>query len=281
MNHIIVLAPAKLNLTLDIVGVREDGYHLMEMVMQTISLADTIHLQKSPSMSIQCSGEVKADASNIAYKAAEAFFLYTKIEGAVTINIDKKIPIMAGMGGGSADGAAVLRGLNTLFEAGLSLTQLCEIGATIGADIPFCVYGGTALVSGIGEIVTPLEPLRHCYFVVAKPQISVDTKKAFAGFDAIKTVNHNNSLNMTNAIETGDLSHVSAELFNVFEQTIFADEIDELKVSMMLHGAQNAIMTGSGSAVFCIFANHTRAATCYDKMKQTFPNAEIFLCETV
>ena len=191
MKRITVKAPAKINLSLDILGKRADGYHFLRTVMHAIDLCDTIHISMTGSdIQILCDREdVPCDERNIAYKAAAAFFDQTQAtQTGIRIQIDKTIPSQAGLGGGSADGAAVLVALNELYQTGLDTSKLQKIGALVGADIPFCITGGCALAEGIGEILSPIHAQLDCCFVVCKPEIGVSTAAAYNKFDEIGTV---------------------------------------------------------------------------------------------
>ena len=272
----LILAPAKLNLTLDIVGRRPDGYHLMEMVMQAVDLFDRIILERSESFCFCCHAGVSAapqDERNLADRAARAFCAHTgaPMEG-FSIRLEKAIPSGAGMGGGSADAAGVLAGLNRLFGTGLPLSELCAIGETVGADVPFCLTGGTALVEGIGERITPLSPFPHCWFVTAKPDFSIDTGEAFARFDRGEIVARPDTEGMCAAICCGDLRRAAHFLGNVFtpiaqlagDGTILTDLCERMRAA----GALGAEMTGSGSAVFGVFPSAAEAERCRDKLAQ-------------
>lgn len=270
----LILAPAKLNLTLDIVGRRPDGYHLMKMVMQTVNLFDHIELERSEGFRFTCSAGISAappDDRNLAVRAAKAFCVRAGIpmEG-LSISLEKAIPSGAGMGGGSADAAGVLFGLNKLFGIGLTLSELCEIGETVGADVPFCLTGGTALVEGIGERITPLSPFPDCWFVTAKPDFSINTKEAFDWFDRGEPVRHPDAEGMCAAIRRGDLSGAAHFLGNAFTPIAQAAEngaaLTNLCRLMREDGAIGAEMTGSGSAVFGVFTTPAQADNCRNKL---------------
>ncbi|WMJ22623.1 4-(cytidine 5'-diphospho)-2-C-methyl-D-erythritol kinase [Paludicola sp. MB14-C6] len=267
-----VQAPAKINLSLDIVGLREDGYHLMEMVMQSVSLSDTITIEETAEKGIFLSSNIPYipnDQRNIAYKAATAFYNHTKIEyQGVSIQLHKRIPSGAGLGGGSADGAAVLVGLNELYQTKLSMDELIAIGQKVGADIPFCLVGGTCFVEGIGEKITPLHNMPSCYIVIAKPYKSINTKLAFTAYDNATDIHHPNTQALLQGIEQKDLAKISSEICNVFEQTIQLKEITKIKQTMKKYGVMNAMMTGSGSAVFGIFTDESQAYKCVGKLKR-------------
>lgn len=290
MEQILIKAPAKINLSLDIVGVRDDGYHLMQMIMQTISLYDYIKITKSNGVdcndiTISCNKNgIPTDKSNIAHKTATAFFRHIGANLGVHIDIEKNIPSCAGMGGGSADGAGVLVGLNTLFGANLSQDELIQIGQTVGADIPFCLCGGTAFVEGIGEQITSLNALPQCFIAVTKPALAVSTKSAFAEYDVYKNIIHPNTQRLLEYVKTSDLRGISKNMGNVFEQVIHpscssqSNQLVNIKNTMLESGAIGAMMTGSGSAVFGIFTEKENAQN-YISMAKI--EGEHFLCQPV
>ena len=283
MESIEILAPAKINLTLDILGVREDSYHLLEMVMQTINIYDKLTITKNNCNKIvlTCNNkDIPTDGKNIVVKVANAFFNYTKIHHGIDIFLEKNIPSQAGLGGGSADGAATLKALNKLFNTKIPPKTLAKIGGEIGADIPFCIFGGTAIVSGIGEIVKPIKAFKDCHIVVAKPSINVNTTKAYDLYDNLKIHSNPKSNMMINAIENADLINVSKCLGNSFQEALQIKEVTELCQLMSEYGALNAIMTGSGSAVFGIFKDVETAINCYNKLSK-LNKTESFLCMPV
>lgn len=261
---VIVNAPAKINLTLNMEGQREDGYHLLSSVFQSISLSDTVEISRTgkSGIALALSDEgLPCDERNTAYKAAARFFEHTGIAPDVSIYVQKTIPQQAGLGGGSADAAAVLVGLNTLYEAGLTIKTLCALGEKVGADVPFCIVGGTAMVTGIGEIIEPIKPLKNCHIVVAKPAVGVSTAAAYAAVDAVETMPADQGL-MTKAIESGDLRAVGACLSNAFEQALQIREVNELLEAMRCFSPLGAMMSGSGSAVFALFEEQESAQRC-------------------
>jgi len=262
----VVKAPAKLNLALNITGIRDDGYHLMSMVMQAIDLCDIIELKKNDNGTIKIScdkSSLPCDSTNIAYRAAEAFFEYTgETNHGVTINITKNIPMQAGLGGGSADGAAVLVGLNHMYSAGLAQGELCKIGLPVGADIPFCINGGTALAEGIGEILTPMPLLPECHIVVAKPAAGINTAQAFKKYDSMGSKRSADINKIKDAVFAGDLRAVCANMYNVLQEVAELPEIDSLCKKISGYGALGAMMSGSGSAVFGIFDSKKNAKRC-------------------
>lgn len=283
MNRIVMKAPAKINLALDIVGLDERGYHLLEMVMQTVSVYDTVTLQKREESGIFLSCDdpaIPCNPVNICWKCAEAFFSFVGIaEYGIEIQIEKNIPQQAGMAGGSADGAAVLVGLNRIYETGLSTETLCAIGKKIGADIPFCIVGGTAKVEGIGEIITPLSGMPDSAIVIAKPRSGISTQKAFADFDKMDCPPKLKLQEMIASMEEKDLVKMCGYLYNALELVCPVQDVKNIKHSMMGCGAKGALMTGSGSAVFGIFADRKRAYDCERKLADRYENT--YLCNPV
>ena len=268
MNKITLNAYAKINLTLDIVGKRADGYHLIRSVMQSISLCDVITVEKANAMLISCDrDDVPCDERNIVYKIAKAFFEHTEIDGAVKIDIQKRIPSQAGLGGGSADGAATLLALNKLFKTNLSQDALCEIAKKVGADIPFCLIGGTLLAEGIGEKLTPLTSLCDCYIVVAKPNFGIDTKVAYSTFDNLKET-PDFCIDILVKSLGGNVDDVAPKLNNMFEVCLNNEKIEAVKLRLLAEGAKGACMSGSGSAVFGMFDNLNRAQNALEEMKK-------------
>lgn len=282
IEKIEINAYAKINLTLDITGVRHDGYHLMEMVMQSVSLCDNVTIKKNNTYCINLQTDdltLPTGDKNIAYKSAAAFLSYTKIDCGVDIYIEKKIPTGAGLGGGSADGAAVLKGMNTLFNTELTLERLAEIGVKIGADIPFCIYGNTALVRGIGEIIEPIDNMPTCYIVIVKPEISINTRLAFSQYDALDISYKILNNKIIECIQANNLSGMCSYMGNVFEDVVGHVEINSLKADMLAMGAIKSMMTGSGSAVFSIFSESDKAMYCYEVLNKKYFDLKVFLCK--
>lgn len=283
MNKIVLKAPAKINLALDIVGLNEKGYHLMKMLMQTVSIYDTVTIWKEEKNGILLSCDdlsIPCGPMNICWKCAEAFFSFTGIkEYGVGIHLEKIIPQQAGMAGGSADGAAVLVGLNRLYETGLSTEALCEIGKTVGADIPFCIVGGTAKVEGIGELITPLPPMPDCTIVVAKPRSGISTQKAFADFDRLDCPPKLNLEDMIASMAKQDFTKMCSYLYNALEQVCPLQDVKSIKHSMLSCGAKGALMTGSGSAVFGLFSDKKRAYDCERKLASKYE--QTYFCDPV
>lgn len=274
-------AYAKLNLTLDILGKREDGYHDLRMVMQSVSLCDRVELTMTEGEGILLAtdwGFLPTDKKNIAVAAAEAFQRATgvKLDG-LRIRLEKHIPVCAGTAGGSSDGAAVLRGLNRLCGTGLSLVELAKIGEEVGSDVPYCVIGGTMLAEGRGELLTALPALPHCYIVMCKPAFSISTPELYHRSDSVKLRCHPDAPGLIDALEHKDLVDVCRRMYNVFEDALppqRAMAIQELRCTLIEHGALGACMSGSGPTVFGIFDDEATAAAAAEHMgticKDTF-----------
>ncbi len=282
---ITVRANAKINLSLDIVGKREDDYHLLESVMQSVSLADTV-IVKTGTEDGQIvvstgSGSIADDHTNTAYRAAEAFFAATDISNpGVNIRIKKAIPVGAGMAGGSADAAAVIIALDEIFNTRLTPEQLCDIGEEVGADVPFCLTGGTLLARGTGNILAPLPDLPDCHIVICKPEISVSTAEAYRKVDEQGlAVSAECSEDICEAVCGSDIGAVCSLLRNIFEQVMDIPEVKHIKERMIRSGALGACMTGSGSAVFGIFDDLDKANDCVSELRREFD--DVFLTEPV
>ena len=259
-----VSAPAKVNLTLNIEGRREDGYHLLSSVFQSVLLCDTVTVSLSEREGIHLTLSdplLPTDARNTAYKAAQLFFETIGQPPAVSVYVEKRIPQQAGLGGGSADAAGVLVGLNALYDAGLSLDALCTLGEKVGADVPFCIKGGTAMVTGIGEIIEPLPAMPVCPMVIAKPKVGVSTKEAYAAVDSKKTVFADQDA-MRSAIADGDLPRIGSLLCNAFEQALAIPEVEDVVRCMKTFSPYGCAMSGSGSAVFGLFRSESEALEC-------------------
>ncbi len=260
MEKISIKAYAKINLYLDVTGRRADGYHLLETVMHSVSLCDIVTLEKQGcGITIACSdSSIPCDERNIAYKCADAFFKKTGIaDCGIYINIEKNIPSQAGMGGGSADGAAVLCGMNRLFNAGLTERELCAIAAPLGADIPFCIIGGCGYCTGIGEIIEPLMPVT-CTVLIGKGTQGISTALAYSQIDE-KGVSVGLSGVKSAFSDITGFSDIADFCRNVFEEAVSNEEISDIKSIMLSYGSVSSCMTGSGSAVFGLF-DDTQAA---------------------
>lgn len=258
-----VMAPAKINLMLDVTGKRDDGYHTLTTIMQSVSLSDTVTLSERKDCLITVKSSdtaIPSDENNIAYKAAEKFVEYTNIRcNGLNIHIQKNIPSQAGLGGGSADAAAVLVGLNHMFGTELSLEQLCDIGILIGADVPFCIAGGTKLCTGIGEVMADVSPMEYCYIVIAKGSSGISTQAAFKKIDAVGFEN------LTDCSKyNGSVQSVKSIGYNRFEIVTPNADVNYIKEKMLAMGAEYSAMSGSGSAVFGIFTNNDAAQKCSD-----------------
>lgn len=271
-------AYAKINLTLDVTGKREDGYHLLDTVMQSVSLYDELELRREeePGIRLRCDKEyLPLDTKNTAYRAARLFFEHCGLEQAgVLVAIHKRIPSRAGMGGGSADAAAVLCGLNNLFSVGLSREELAGLGAQIGADVPFCVLGGTRRCRGIGELTEPVAPLPDCFLVLCKPPAGMSTPRAFALIDKYPLLKSGGTPKMLEALESGSLQRVAGALSNRFDATMRLMQVRQIKKRMRSAGALGTLMTGSGSAVYGVFAEQAQAQSCAQLLQG---NGEVFL----
>lgn len=276
---------AKLNLTLDVLGKRADGYHDLQSVMQTISIRDDIEIDIGTGKPwlLQCSKEgIPTDASNLAWKAAEVFFEATGLNpDGIEIRITKRIPSGAGMGGGSADAAAVLRALNRHYNAPLSILALAELGAKVGSDVPFCVICGTAMVEGRGERLRKLPDIPDCVFVVCKPAFSVSTPELYKKIDTAAIPKRPDNQAMESAILSGDLGRIAENLCNVFDPIVTEEhlELNYIKSIFNSYGSVGQQMTGSGSAVFAIVPDFEFAAVICSMLKDNYP--EVFIAKPV
>jgi len=255
---------AKVNLMLDVIGKREDGYHDVKMIMQQCGLCDTVIMERADS-GITLTTNLSflpTDERNIAYKAAQAFFKYTDISGGVNIDILKRIPVAAGLAGGSGNAAIVLMGLNNIFCTGLSMETLRELGKLLGADVPYCMIGGTMLSEGIGDILSPLPSLPRTPIVLVKPPISVSTAGVYKEIGN-NSYTHPNADSMIEAISNRDIKGVAANMENVMEAVTVGKYpiIQEIKNSLLESGALGAIMSGSGPTVFGLFNDYNTAKT--------------------
>lgn len=266
-----VKAYAKINLMLDIVNRRTDGYHDLFMIMQSVGVYDTVTVSENNSKTISISCNIKdipLDKRNIAWKAAEAFFSSAGVKNkGIAINIEKRIPHAAGLAGGSADGAAVITALNQIHNTGLSDEELCKIGVKIGADVPFCITGGTLLAQGIGEVLSRVKPLRRCFIVLAKPDFDVNTGLAYKQFDCFGKTHTPDKLGMLCAIQSRDLAEICNKMENVFEQFVEVPKRIEIKEAMKKNNALGVCMSGSGPTVFGIFENRDDAEKAAEDLK--------------
>lgn len=256
-------AAAKINLILDILSRLDNGYHSLFMLMQSVDLCDVVTVEETESRQIEITSSeegIPCDKRNIAWKAAEKFFDAVKVENkGIRIHLEKHIPFAAGMAGGSADGAAVIAALNEIYGTGLTTQELCAIGVKVGADVPFCLTGGTCLAQNVGEILSPLPFLDDCFIVLAKPDRGVSTKEAYDAFDTAQSVRHLDTCGMLYAASKGDLYEICKRTKNVFEQLIEVPERVPIKSIMNRHGALTACMSGSGPTVYGIFDDESKA----------------------
>ncbi|MBQ2804123.1 MAG: 4-(cytidine 5'-diphospho)-2-C-methyl-D-erythritol kinase [Lachnospiraceae bacterium] len=283
MSEVQCKAYAKINLGLDVCKRLENGYHEVKMVMQTVGIYDVLTLKemKEGILITTDSGELPTDENNLIYKAARLMKEHYGIEAGVQIHLEKNIPIAAGMAGGSTDAAATMKGIGQLFGLDCTLEELMELGVKIGADVPYCVMGGTALAEGIGEKLTALKPSPFCYLLVAKPDINVSTKLVYEHLDAVGVYKHPDIDGMVDAIEAGDLQGIIARMDNVLEKvTIPAHPIiDTLKRRMKELGACNSLMSGSGPTVFGIFTEEEKVQTAYRIMCEEQLAKQVFLTQ--
>lgn len=276
---------AKVNLTLDVLGKRADGYHDIKSVMQTISLRDDIQIELGTEKpwKILCDKDgVPTDETNLCWKAAKLFFdTIGQDPNGMEIRITKRIPMQAGLGGGSADAAAVLRALNRHYNAPFSLPALAELGAAVGSDVPFCVLCGTAVVEGRGERIRKLPDIPECIFVVCKPEFSVSTEELYRVIDEKAIAKRPNTQAMENAMLAGDLGAVVENVCNVFDPIVSADhlELNYIKSIFNSYGAVGYQMTGTGSAVFGITSEFENAAVICNMLKENYP--AIFIAKSV
>lgn len=273
MEQISQKAYAKINIGLDVLRRRDDGYHEVRMIMQTVDICDDLLLEKTKQPGIMLKTdhkELPVDGDNLICKAAALLFQEKGITEGVKITLTKRIPIAAGMAGGSSDAAAAMRGLNELFRMGYSLQELQELGVKLGADIPYCLAGGTMLSEGIGEILTPLPAPPDCFLVVAKPDINVSTGFVYGNLHADSLTDHPDIDGMINALNAGNLKGITDRLGNVLE-TVTAREypiIEELKGLLRDKGAENALMSGSGPTVFGFFIDRNTAEAAAEAVRE-------------
>jgi len=268
---LLIKAPAKINLSLDVLYKREDGYHEVEMVMTTIDLADRIELTLLSEDVIKISSQnrfVPDDQRNLAFQAAKLLKDRYQVKKGVQIGIEKTIPVAAGLAGGSSDAAATLRGLNKLWNLQLTLDELAEIGSEIGSDVSFCVYGGTALAKGRGEKITELPPPPTCWVILAKPFIGVSTADVYRRLD-LSNVNHPNTAEMIQSINKGDFKGVCDSIGNVLEDVTLNlhPEVAQIKDQMIRFGADAVLMSGSGPTVFALVQHDSRMNRIYNGLR--------------
>lgn len=282
MNSISLNANAKVNLGLDVTGLREDGYHLVRMIMQEIDLHDDILIEKTDSDEIELilqNTDLPADQSNLAYRAAALLKESFSLPGGVKITLSKNIPVAAGLAGGSTDAAAVLKGMNELFSLGLSCEELCEYGLRLGADVPFCILGGTALSEGIGELLTPLHAMPDCHLLLVKPPVGVSTAQVYHDLDAVKDPKHPDIDAQLSALKADDLSALCSCMENILELVTIPlhPVISEIKEDMLSSGAIQSLMSGSGPTVFAVYADETIAQRAQISLQKKYPDFRCIL----
>lgn len=288
MKKIKILANAKINLSLKILGREPSGYHLLHTVMQSVGLGDRLEIEleesKNNNINIACNDKnIPTGEKNIAYKAALLFLEKLGRTADINIFIHKNIPEQAGMAGGSADAAGALFGLNKLFDSPFDNNTLCEMGASLGADVAFCVKGGCQVCTSRGEIMQSVKGLQNCFIVVVKPEVSVSTPFAYGEYDKLENKKDYDEQAFLSALENRDISKTASLMFNAFEEVIADreeyDSIFKAKKIMLENGADGAIMTGSGSAVFGIFTDKTKAETAKSEClkQEDFIRTEIVL----
>lgn len=281
-NDISLKALAKINLGLDVVRRREDGYHEVRMIMQTIQLYDRLDIKRTQEPGIQIQTNLSflpVNENNLIYKAAKLLMDEFSITDGVSVKLDKRIPVAAGMAGGSTDAAAMLIGVNRLFSLGLTKRQLMERGVQIGADVPYCIMRGTALAEGIGEALSPLPPMVKCPVLIAKPSISVSTKFVYQNLKLDDTTIHPDIERLIDDIKAKNLHDIAAHMGNVLETVTIPNYpvIDEIKKHMLSNGALGAMMSGSGPTVFGLFDNEDTAKKAYKAMRSSHLARQVYL----
>ena len=281
---LILEARAKINLTLDVTGVRDDGYHLVRMIMQSVALHDTVILtaRKEPGLALRTdSGAVPADGTNLMWKAADRMIRTFGIREGLDMELQKRIPVAAGLAGGSTDAAAVITGINTLFGLGLDREELMRFALPLGADIPYCILGGTALAEGIGEVLTPLPPMPRCPILIARPDVEVSTGRVYRTLDQTPVLRHPDTEKALRALREGQLPLLAESMENVLEQVTAAahPEITGIRRQMLETGALGARMSGSGPTVFGLYPDRQSAEAAMQALRQTGAAAQICLTE--
>ncbi len=284
MNQIRLKALAKINLGLDVLRRKEDGYHEVKMIMQTINLHDSIYMKKIEEKEIRIRTNLyylPNNENNLAYKAAKILMDEFELPGGISIHLKKVIPVAAGMAGGSSDGAAVLFGMNKMYGLKLSMQELMDRGVKLGADVPYCIMRGTALAEGIGEKLTALPSMPKCHILIAKPPINVSTKFVYENLHAndLKPEDHPPVDVQLAALEEGNLEKLVAHMGNVLERVTVPEYpvINEIKQKMMDHGALGAMMSGSGPTVFGIFTSYAKAKEAYQAIDRSGLSKQIYL----
>ena len=279
----LVKAYGKINISLDIVGKREDGYHLLKMIMQNVDLYDSMSFQKcNKGINISCNKPyIPTDDKNLVYKAAKLFLETYNINEGVNIYLKKNIPVAAGMAGGSTDAAAVFKTLKQLFKVDVDDQELMKLGVKIGADVPFCMIGGTALCEGIGDIITPLAPFKNQILVLVKPNFGVSTKEVYKNLDISKIFKHPDTEGLIKAMEEEKLIDVCNGMKNLLENVTLRKYpvLKRIKEDMVRMGSMGAMMSGSGPTIFAFFDDMLKAQRCYDKFKTQYK--EVYITRTI
>ncbi len=279
-----VLAPAKINFTLDITGKLDNGYHTVDMVMQSVNLFDeiTVEVNKSNEITLTCNKEyVPCNSSNTAYKAVQLFSEGTGLSFGAKVHIEKSIPAQAGLAGGSTDGAAVLVALNKIFNTQLTIDQLAEIGEKIGADVPFCLYGSTMLATGIGTDLEKIDhtfPFEKYYILLCKPAVNVSTPQAYKKSDSRPYSDIVHSTAVVSALKNGSITDFCKGLYNDFDSLLMLDEVQQIKLDMVNGGALSAVMSGSGPTVYGIFDSIEKVNITAHQLKQQYTDVYITQC---
>ncbi|MEG0308161.1 MAG: 4-(cytidine 5'-diphospho)-2-C-methyl-D-erythritol kinase [Clostridium sp.] len=280
-----IKAYGKINIALDVIGKRIDGYHLLRMIMQTVDIYDELSFEpisEVEGIHITSNKEsVPTDCRNLVYKAIELFCDTYGIKKAIKVHIEKNIPVEAGMAGGSTDAAGALRAMRDLYKAEVSDEELMKLGVRIGADVPYCIKGGTALCEGIGEVITMIEPFSDKILVVVKPNFGVSTVQTYKNFKLDKVKNHPNVDGLIEAIRRDDLIYVAENMMNLLENVTVEEheEINDIKKFMCDEGALGAMMSGSGPTVFGFFETESGAACCANKLRIRYN--EVFVTKTI
>lgn len=278
-----IKAYAKINIALDVVGKREDGYHLLRMIMQTIDLYDTIEMEKTNSgIKLKCNKHyVPTDEKNLAYKAAKLFMENYSINDGVDINLIKNIPVSAGLAGGSTDAAGVLKLMNKIFNINADDEELKALGLKLGADVPYCINGGTALCEGVGEKITQLKQFKDKILVLIKPPFGVSTKEVYKNFDLSKVIFHPRIEELIKGMENDDIYFVANNMKNLLENVTLKKHrvITSIKEEVKLNDAIGTMMSGSGPTVFAFFDDMLKAQMCYDNMKKKYK--DVFITRTI
>ncbi|EYE89785.1 4-diphosphocytidyl-2C-methyl-D-erythritol kinase [Fervidicella metallireducens AeB] len=278
-----IKCPAKINLSLDVIGKREDGYHLLRMIMQTVSLFDNVTVQKgSEGINIYCNkSSVPCNENNSAYKAAKLILDKFQIKSGVDILIDKEIPVAAGLAGGSTDAAGVIKAMNEIFKLHMTMEDMMEIGLKVGADVPYCIIGGTALAEGIGEKLTVLKQFKETWCVLAKPPISVSTADVYGSLKLDEIVRHPDTEELIDNIEKEEIDILAKGMVNVLETVTIKEYpiILEIKNIMKEFNALGSLMSGSGPTVFGLFRDKAEAEKCYHRLRDYLK--EVYLVKTL